>query len=417
MGLQSARKEVHMRVYTGIDWSENKHDVVFMNQAGAVFAQLTIAHTVDGFLQLDAARQQLQVMPEECLVCLETAHNLLIDFLWSRGYVHVYVIPPSVVKANRGRQGQSKARTDPSDAELIADILRTDQGRLQPWHPDSVLTQQIRAQVSLVRHLTRDVVRSSNRLRAALVRYYPAALQVFSSVRTKVALAFIRTYPTPQAAAALSFAEFEAFAKAHRYPRPSQLRRNYLRLQEPYPEPMPGTVSVFQAEAVQLAGLLLEELRANKEAKRRLKTLFDQHPDAPIFASLPGAGDLLAPALLAKFGDDRQRFPTAASVQALAGTCPVTVSSGKRRTVRFRFSCDRAFRDIAQKWAMCSLSQSLWAAAYWQQTRPRRHSDSHAYRCLANRWLAIAWAIWQKHECYDETYHLQQRALHSKKHP
>jgi len=42
---------------------------------------------VDGFLQLDAARQQLQVMPEECLVCLETAHNLLIDFLWSRGYV------------------------------------------------------------------------------------------------------------------------------------------------------------------------------------------------------------------------------------------------------------------------------------------------------------------------------------------
>jgi transposase len=106
----------------------------------------------------------------------------------------------------------------------------------------------------------------------------------------------------------------------------------------PHPERLPETVAVFQAEAVQLAGLLLEELRANQEAKRPLKTLFDQHPDAPLFASLPGAGDLLALALLAKFGDDRQRFPTAASVQALTGTCPVTVFSGKRGSVNFRFS-------------------------------------------------------------------------------
>jgi transposase len=404
-----------MEVYTGIDWSENKHDVVFMNQAGAVVARLTIAHTAKGFLALDAAREQVGVSTEACLICLETAHNLLIDFLWSHGYRQVYVIPPSVVKANRGRQGQSEARTDPSDAELIADILRTDRGRLQPWHPDSVLTQQIRAQVSLVRHLTRDVVRTSNRLRAALVRYYPAALQVFSDVRSQVALAFIRTYPTPAAAAGLSFATFEAFAKAHGYRRPSQLRANFARLQGPYPQAMPETVSVYQEEAVQLAALLLQEVQANTEAKRRLKTLFDQHPDAPIFASLPGAGDLLAPSLLAKFGDDRRRFLTAASVQALAGTCPVTVSSGKRRTVRFRHACDRAFRDIVQKWAKCSLSQSVWAAAYWQDIRPRCDSDSHAYRCLGNRWLSVLWAIWQRREPYDESYHLQQRALRSKK--
>jgi transposase len=415
VGLQSVCKEVRMEVYTGIDWSENKHDVVFMNKAGVAIAKLTIQHTVGGFLALDAAREKLDVAPEECLVCLETAHNLLIDFLWSRGYRHVYVIPPSVVKANRGRQGQSRARTDPSDAALIADILRTDRGRLQPWHPDSLLTRQIRAKVSLVRHLTRDVVRTSNRLRAVLSRYYPAALHVFSSVRTQICLAFIRTYPTPREAAALSFAEFEAFATGHGYPHPGALRTNFARLRGPYPQPTPETVLVYQEEAVQLAVLLLAQVQANKEAKRQLKTLFVQHPDAPIFESLPGAGDLLAPALLAKFGDDRQRFPTSGSVQALAGTCPVTVSSGKRKSVHFRYACDRAFRDIAQKWAMSSVPQSLWAAAYWQQTRPRCDSNSHAYRCLANRWLSIAWAIWQKRECYDETYHLQQRALRSKK--
>jgi hypothetical protein len=78
---------------------------------------------VEGFPEPDAARQQLQVASEECLVHMETAYNLPIDFLWSRSYRHVYVTPPSVVKANRGWQGQSRARTDLSDAELIAGIL------------------------------------------------------------------------------------------------------------------------------------------------------------------------------------------------------------------------------------------------------------------------------------------------------
>lgn len=70
------------------------------------------------------------------------------------------------------------------------------------------------------------------------------------------------------------------------------------------------------------------------------------------------------------FGDDRHRFPEPASVQALAGTCPVTKASGKRKVVLFRYACDREFRHIAQQWARCSLSVSVWANAYWERTRP-----------------------------------------------
>ena len=101
--------------------------------------------------------------------------------LWSRQYDQVYIIPPSITKSNRGRFGSSRKRTDKSDAILLADILRTDRGRLQPWHPDSLLTRQIRAKVSLCTFVTRNIVRTSNRLRAILLRYYPAALSVFSS--------------------------------------------------------------------------------------------------------------------------------------------------------------------------------------------------------------------------------------------
>ena len=404
-----------MQVYIGIDWSENKHDMAMLNEEGVAIVLDVIPHTQDGFLKLDWRRSQLGVVPGDCLVGLETAHNLLIDFLWARGYTQVYVIPPNVVKSSRGRYGQSGARTDQSDALLLADLLRTDRSRLQPWHPDTALTRQIRAKASLVAFLGRQIVARSNRLRACLLRYYPAALDVFSSITTQIALEFILAYPTPQAASALSFEAFAAFAAEHGYRRPKGLPVCFARLQGGQPEATPDTVLAYQDEAPLLAARLLDDLRAKASTLRQLQELFQQHPDYPVFSSLPGAGDFLAPALLAKFGDDRQRFPSPANVQALAGTCPVTDSSGKRKKIKFRRACDREFRRVTQQWALSSRSSSAWANAYWLQVRPRCRSDSHAYRCLANRLVAIAWKLWQTHQPYDESYHLRQRALHSTK--
>ena len=101
-----------MTVYIGIDWSEKKHDVTFLNEAGQVIGQLMMGHTPEGLLNLEKTRQYLGVEPKECLVGLETAHNLLIDFLWSRSYGQIYVIAPNIVKSSRGRYNQSGARTD-----------------------------------------------------------------------------------------------------------------------------------------------------------------------------------------------------------------------------------------------------------------------------------------------------------------
>jgi transposase len=144
--------------------------------------------------------------------------------------------------------------------------------------------------------------------------------------------------------------------------------------------------------------------------QKELLSLFKKHPDAALFASLPGAGNILAPALLAKFGDDRLRFPSPQSLQAVAGTCPVTKASGKSKYVAFRRACDLEFREIVQQWARASLDQSVWANTYFRAVRPRCRSNSHAYRCLANRWLEIAWRIWQDHTPYDEQRHLHQHA-------
>jgi transposase len=403
-----------MAIYIGIDWSEAKHDVVFLNEAGAIIGQLTMAHTLEGLHNFEKTRQYLGVSREACWVALETAHNLVIDFLWEQGYSQVYVIAPSVIKSCRGRYGQSGARSDRHDGRLIADVLRTDRARLQPWQPDSPLTRQMRAKVSLLIHLSRNCTRWSNRLRAVLLRYYPAGLEGFGNLTSQITLRFLITYSTPQAAAQLTWTEFETFAQQHGYSHPQQLPHYFARLYHPYPEASPDTILAYQDEAVWLAQTLLHLVQAKNRTSTELQALFDRHPDRDIFGSLPGTGKFLAPALLTKFGDHRHRFSSAASVQALAGTCPVTDQSGKRKLIKFRTGCDREFRWIVQQWAWGSLSRSIWANAYWQQIRPRCHSDNHAYRCLGNRWLAIAWKLWHSGQTYDETYHLQQRARRSK---
>jgi transposase len=170
MEITSAPKEVGMSVYIGIDWSATKHDVCVVNEAGTSVAALVLPHTADGLLKLETLRRQLGVAPQNCLVGIETAHTLVIDFLWARQYTQVYVIPPNVVKSTRSRYRQTGARTDQSDAFVVADLLRTDRARLHPWRPDSLLTQQIRNRVGLVSHLTHSAVRLSNRLYAVLMR-------------------------------------------------------------------------------------------------------------------------------------------------------------------------------------------------------------------------------------------------------
>jgi transposase len=399
-----------MQVYLGIDWSEKKHDVVFQNEKGAQLLYLCIAHTLAGFTQLDQAREQLGFTAADCVVGMETAHNLLIDYLWSRGYEHIYVLPPNQVKSSQGRHRQSGARDDPQDADLIAEIVRTDRQRLYPWHPGSPLLQQMRAKLGSIRFQTQEIVRLTNRLRAVLLRYYPAAVQVFSSLDTQIALVLIQTYPTPQAAAQLDFEGFKVFARQQGYHPTKNLAACFARLHKPYPPASEATIQAYTDEAVFLASLLLPLVQGKSSHLRELQKLYEQHPDRFIFDSLPAAGTLLSAGLLVKLGEDHDRFPSASVVQALAGTCPVTQKSGKSRFVSFRRACDQEFRYLVQEWARGTVNVSVWATGYYQQVRPHCRSEHHAYRCLANRWIEILWKLWHDRIAYDETYHLKRRA-------
>lgn len=396
-----------MKNYIGIDWSEKHHNVCILNKAGACLNRFQISHTLDGFQRLEELLARANSDVSACMIAIETDHNSLVDFLWSRGY-KLYILPPNQVKSNRGRQRASRAKDDDSDARLLADIIRTDQGRLIPRQADGVLVQQMRSLLSWVDDLTESIKRHRNRLRAILLNYYPQPLAAFGNLTSQYSLKVVAAYPSPAHLSGLTFQHFVTFSRAQGYYHTSRLPGYYAQLRESMPAAPEAVWSALEKQTVFLANQLLTLMEQKQVAISHAQRLFQQHPDAPIFASLPGTGALLGPKLLVMFGEHRSRFPKPTILPAIAGTCPVTVQSGGSRYVRFRWACNHSYRQTVQQFAKCSIRQSVWAAGYFDRALTRGMSRSHAYRCLANRWLHIIWTLWQKQELYDEAYHMSQ---------
>ncbi|MGO8950542.1 MAG: transposase [Ktedonobacterales bacterium] len=161
------------------------------------------------------------------------------------------------------------------------------------------------------------------------------------------------------------------------------------------------------ALASQLAPLLDQIKQYDTEITR----LFLSHPDSQIFLSLPRAGKRIAPRLLAGWGDDRGRYASAASVQALAGTSPVAYECGNYSRAHRRYACIKPFRNTLYQFAWQSTFQEPWAAAYYRAKRAEGKTHSMAVRALANGWVRIIHAMWLKRERYTaDTFLTAQRA-------
>lgn len=404
-----SREEEAVMLLIGIDQSPSKHGVCIIDVDGCQLARLSISNRAAGFEQLHTTCQKLGVPSQDCLVAIESDHSLLVDYLLDHSY-QVHIVPGKAVDRYRDRHRQSRSCSDVSDAEVLAHALRTDRERYKPWKPDTPLTRQIRSQVKVILNLTRNVVRFGNQLRDLLWRYYPIAADLFYSLDRYIALEFILAYPTPRAAKALTQAAFTAFCRTHNYRRSDYIARRYAQLSSAQTYASPETAAAYAGQAQTLARILRSLVTERDMAQKQLTRTFEHHPDAHIYTSLPGAGKFLAPALLSKFRDHRARFPSPAVAQAVAGTCPVTVQSGKRKKrVQFRRACDREFRHFITQFARCSLKEAPWAAAYFHTVLPRCDKVTQAYRRLANRWVAIIWRLWMDRVEYDEAVHLRNR--------
>jgi transposase len=261
------------------------------------------------------------------LACIiETTHGLLIAALLAAGYPG-YPVTPKTVDRQRSK---ACAKTDQLDAYLLAKHGRSEFADLRRLEPDSPLVAELKAltrdQDSLIQMQTRLV----NQLTACLKASYPVALALFAQLQQRSTLRFLQTYPTPQAAQVATVESLATLLKQAGHPTPEQTAT---KLVETLHQPALHADEVTTRTKSRLLLALVRQLEPVMEeiAKydREIERLFSTHADRCLIRSLPRAGKRLAPRRLAALGDDRRRYPNAASLQARACTSPVPYESGK----------------------------------------------------------------------------------------
>lgn len=398
----------------GIDWADDKHDICILDAGDRRrLAELTISHDAAGVAELDQTVAALGYQPPDCLVAIETPHGLLVGYLLLQGYV-VYAIAPLAVERYRDRQRPSGVKSDSLDAYTMADLLYVDRDLHRPLPADSPLAQEIQLLSRQRQKLVIEQTRLKNQLMACLKAYYPAALKLFSSLEQAITWAFLRTFSNAEAAAQASLADLETFFDQQGYSCKRKVPEIFTQLHAPTIPVATWQVRVYQRQMLLLVDLLATVVPQRKAYEKELQRLLDQHADAFIFRSLPNIGVVTAAWLLGEIGDCRDKFLTPRSMQALAGTCPVTKQSNKVRWVEFRVGCCKPFRNAVQQFARLSArgqKGSPWAKAYLNDQIQRGHTFSRAARALGNRWLAIIFRLWHDQVAYDEKVHLRNRAL------
>jgi transposase len=390
--------------YVGLDWAAETHAVCVLDAHGKMVCQFPVPHSAEGIAALIARLARLG-NPEEIPVGIERPNGRLVDLLLEAGHP-VVPVSPNAIKAWRDGEVLSGAKSDAGDAAVIAEYLRLRAARLRVVPGYSAETKALRTVVRTRDDLVEMRVAATNQLTALLDAHWPGAKAIFADIESPIALAFLARYPTAAAARHLGAKRLAAFLVKHGY----SGRRPATELLTRLRSAPAGTLDDTLTEAVRDAVLAMVAVltavgSALKDLDRSVAAHLGEHPDGPIFTSLPRSGQINAAQVLAEWGDVREAYDRPDAVAALAGATPVTKESGKHRAVHFRWACNKRFRRAVTIYADNSRHASPWAATIYNQARAAGKDHPHAVRILARAWIRVIWRCWQDRVPYDPAQH------------
>jgi transposase len=300
-----------MGIACGIDWSERHHDIALVDHDGNVVAKRRIGTGVDGFAELLAAVAEHSEQSEDVAVAIETDKGMLVAALQAAGFT-VYGINPRAVARYRERHGQAGGKSDPGDAVVLADILRTDR------HPHRPLPElsELAAAVKVLARQHQEAIwarqQTVNRLRSLLVDFFPNALTTFPVLTHRAALAVLAAAPSPAAAAKLTRRRVVTLLhRCGRGDRPGLADQILRDLRAPALRQPPQVEDALALAVLGLVGVIDAMQTTITQLERALTETLKRHDHAELLRSAPGVGPILAGRLLAEIGDDPTRFATA----------------------------------------------------------------------------------------------------------
>jgi transposase len=400
------QEAVGYSVYVGIDWADSKHDVCIQSKLSDEREFAVIRHRTEA---IDAWVKDLYQRYGGCIaVAVELTKGPIVSALQKYDFIDIFPVNPASLAKYREAFQPSRAKDDPTDAELAVDMLLRHPEHFKVLKPQSTQMRALTTLVEQRRCLVSERIRITNRLRSALKQYYPQVLEWFDHIDTPLFCAFVKRWPTlAQAKRARTNTLRRFFHEHHMYrERIVESRRQAIHAASPLTLDE-AVIVPYRMQVLVLVEQLELMLRAIGQFDDEIAKLASQHPDYALFQPLPGAGPSLTPRLMVAFGEQRERFSSAGDVQKLSGIAPVTERSGQKHWVHWRLQCPTFMRQTFVEWAAQTINKSYWAGIYYQQQRDKGATYQAAVRSLAFKWIRILYRCWQTGVAYDESRYLK----------
>jgi len=380
------------QLWAGIDAGKSHHHCVVIDEDGSRLLSKKIANDESEILDLLG---DVVALADGDEVCWATDLNqggaaLLISVLAANGQSMLYIPGRTVHHAARTYRGDGK--TDAKDAGIIADQARMRRD-LQPVRAGDEISVDLRLLSAHRTDLVCDRTRSINRLRAALLEFFPALEAEFDLATTKAALVMLTRYQTPDGIRRVGQARLTSWLKNQGCYRPAMIAERAVAAAGKQHTTVTGQ-RVGAVIVAKLAGDILRLHDSVDEVEQQIEARFREHEHAAILLSIPGFGPLLAAEFIAATGGTMSSYENADRLAGVAGLAPAPRDSGrihgnhhrpKRYDRRLLRACYLAAQTAARH---CPTSR-----AYYERKRAEGKNHKQALLALARRRINVIWAM------------------------
>jgi transposase len=406
--LKNTRPESDFAALIGLDWGSQSHALCLHDCTSGEQESSTLEHTPEAIAQWAAALAE-RFPQGRIALCLEQAKGPLISSLMTYPFLVLYPVNPATAARYRQAFKPSRAKSDPSDAEVCLELLLHHRDKLTPWQPDDPQTRELKGLLEQRRGTVDLRTLLTNMLRDALKSYYPQALALAGQdLFAPLACEFLCKWPSLQELQKARKETIRKFYYAHNCRRLDLINQRLEAIAQMTPlSHDPALLEPAKIQVTMLARQLLQLRLALRQYDTRIEQLFARHPEALLWQSFPGAGPTLAPRLACAFGSDRSRYHNAAAIQQYSGIAPVTERSGKsQHWVHRRWGRPHFIHQSFFEYANQSALHSAWAKLFLQEQMAKGKTHPTAVRALAFKWQRIMFKCWRDRLPYDETTYL-----------
>lgn len=390
--------------WIGLDWADQKHFWVMRTPEGQT--QRGELRNTPEAVEIWAAELAQRFPGRPIALALEQSRGAVISMLSKYAHLVLFPVHSSTLANYRKAFSPSGAKGDPSDADLILELLIKHSDRLRPLQPDTVETRSLQFLTEERRKLVDQQTSESQRLTNWLKQVFPQILQLFDDPASPLVGDLLLRWPSLQALQKVSGKTLRTFLHQHNCRSEERIQQRLDQIRQAVPATTDPALLETATLCIENSVRVLAQIRSGIQSfDRRIAEVYQSHPDRPIMESFPGAGLALEPRLIAAVGTQRDRFDSAHNLACFTGIAPVKQSSGNSCWIHWRWACPKFIRQTFHEWAGCSIRTCDWARAFYERQRGKGKGHHAAIRSLAFKWIRIFFRCWRDRVPYsDERY-------------